>query len=709
MSNALVISVRLHGGSYHGSGAWPPAPGRLFQALVAAGAKGRHLSDEDHRALEWLEGCGPPIVAAPAAREGKSVTLYLPNNDIDKVGGDPTKMASQKTAKRVRAYHFGEEDWLVYAWRYTANSPHPAVIKRLAEQLYQFGRGVDMAWAKAQLVDDNELEQSLGAFRGVVYRPGLGQRPPLLACPRMGTLASLSRRFEAQTNRFRSVSLGRSQQVALSQAPPPQFESVSYGGTSETSSFELKEAVSLRQVGALTTALKEAATIRLGKAFPELHAEIEGLIAGRPKKSGASRERVRVVPLPSVGHRHADMAVRNVWIEVPPSSLPVQDIQWAFSGLRVDTDPSLGAAELTAVSNDLGGMPRHYGIEAEKAYQAWVTVTPMVLPQTVSRRRLSPKRQKAEAKGAAERMREQAAATSAARQALRHAGVGHVVTRIEVQREPFHATGERAERFAEGTRFPKERLWHVRLEFGDPIIGPLILGDGRYTGLGLFAPVPATEEVLKVFRITGGLQSGADVETVCHHFRRAVMSLFGDLPGKGAIDPVFSGHSSDGADLDHKHLFFGAELDARQPRVFLHGWLSSEQRRCLDKVALKLQVILAGPAGELKVKSTTPERRDDPAFGWSRHWASSTDYIPTRHPKGTDQAFALESDIRVELARRGFPEPASVRLLRVYEGRRGGVKVRLSLSFDDKVAGPILLGRTSHFGGGLMRRADSRA
>ncbi|MGH9581369.1 MAG: type I-G CRISPR-associated protein Csb2 [Bryobacteraceae bacterium] len=60
--------------------------------------------------------------------------------------------------------------------------------------------------------------------------------------------------------------------------------------------------------------------------------------------------------------------------------------------------------------------------------------------------------------------------------------------KVRVQREPFELNGERAEAFAKGTRFSKHWLWHVEAEFADKISGPLIIGDGRFLGLGLMAP-----------------------------------------------------------------------------------------------------------------------------------------------------------------------------------------------------------------------------
>ena len=71
MPQSLLIVVRFSEGRYHGqddgfNGAdgWPPSPGRLFQALVAAAARGADLLPEDVRALEWMEGLRPPRIAA---------------------------------------------------------------------------------------------------------------------------------------------------------------------------------------------------------------------------------------------------------------------------------------------------------------------------------------------------------------------------------------------------------------------------------------------------------------------------------------------------------------------------------------------------------------------------------------------------------------------------------------------------------------------
>jgi CRISPR-associated protein Csb2 len=130
----------------------------------------------------------------------------------------------------------------------------------------------------------------------------------------------------------------------------------------------------------------------------------------------------------------------------------------------------------------------HYGIGG-KVFRIWRTVTPVALPDPARRRRIEPGRANEETKGGAERSVEQRYAAGAIVQALRLAQIATRAEIIRVQREPFEARGERVEAFAPGTRFEKERLWHAEITFGDPIGGPLVIGDGRFLGLGVFAPV----------------------------------------------------------------------------------------------------------------------------------------------------------------------------------------------------------------------------
>ena len=132
MTRALLLSVRFHDGRYHGAGDWPPAPARLFQALVAGAARGSELADGDERALKWLETLDPPKIAAPTTRVGQSFESYVPNNDLDKYGGDPRKIGKTRTAtKTIRPHIFDAETPLLFIWTFN-NDPSGAGMLELS-------------------------------------------------------------------------------------------------------------------------------------------------------------------------------------------------------------------------------------------------------------------------------------------------------------------------------------------------------------------------------------------------------------------------------------------------------------------------------------------------------------------------------------------------------------------------------------------------
>jgi CRISPR-associated protein Csb2 len=226
--------------------------------------------------------------------------------------------------------------------------------------------------------------------------------------------------------------------------------------------------------------------------MPASAANIDRVLVGRkPDGTNHSRpeDRVRIVPLPSIGHVHADRQVRHILVEAPPTCpLRPEDIQWAFSSLEL-TDADTGVVVANLVRTDDQSFLGHYGIGAEGAYRVWRTVTPAALPEEVRRRRIDPARKFEQAKAGTERKQEEIRATAAVCQALRHAGVRTALANVRLQREPHEDNGRRVEEFAEEPRFGKHRLWHVQVDFRAPLTGPLTIGDGRFLGLGVLAPV----------------------------------------------------------------------------------------------------------------------------------------------------------------------------------------------------------------------------
>jgi CRISPR-associated protein Csb2 len=500
MTTFLVLSIRLHDGRYHGAGNWPPAPARLFQALIAGSGISGPLPPDHLKALEWMETvCAPPIIAAPRAALGQSVGNFVPNNDLDAKGGDPRNIGAIRTKKQIRPRIFEATTPFHYAWEIPAgeeSSDQSVVLQQLADRVYQFGRGVDFAWATAELMSEKDLDSLLNGYAGTVHRPTpLGSNGLALACPEKGSLSSLERRYAANAERFDLIQSGRVFSQSFRQQPKARFRLVAYDSPPARRIFDLREPEALERfspwplsgVYQLVKLSRDLAGQKMTTAFPAQEADVQRWLIGRQangSNGGSPAERIRLIPIPSIGHEHADMRVRRLLVEIPGACpFAPEDVFWAFSGLRIEADK--GGPLLAPSSGP--DMLKYYS--AEKGATVWRSVTPIAVPESAGRRRIEPSRRSAEAKPASEKRAEQNRAAHAVIVALRHADVRSPVAQIAVQREPFNGSGERVEAFAAGSRFAKERLWHVEITFTEPHLGPLIVGDGRFSGLGILIPV----------------------------------------------------------------------------------------------------------------------------------------------------------------------------------------------------------------------------
>ena len=105
MSDKLVVSVSLLTGRFHGKGQgnaaeWPPAPFRLFQALVAGAAQTISV-DAARSALLWLEIQATSSIRTPSAYKGNKINLYVLTNQRDKAIGTKKSEAELKTKKVI--------------------------------------------------------------------------------------------------------------------------------------------------------------------------------------------------------------------------------------------------------------------------------------------------------------------------------------------------------------------------------------------------------------------------------------------------------------------------------------------------------------------------------------------------------------------------------------------------------------------------------
>lgn len=721
MARGLLLSVRFHDGRYHGIGDWPPSPARLFQALVAGAACGHKLAELDKTALVWLESLPAPVIASPIVRAQRGFTNFVPNNDLDSVGGDPTRVGEIRAGKIIRPLLFGSEAPLLYAWTFVPDAEaeaHARSICIIAERLFQLGRGVDMAWASGEILEPAEIETRLAAADGVIHRPG-GTIGRSLLCPMQGSFESLAARFHGTRSRFSRAG----KQQLFTQPRKARFAMVIYDSPPQLELLDLRQPApdapfspwALTKAIGLVERARDGAAARLREALPGKAGEIDRVFIGRESTEADKAARIRIIPLPSIGHRHADHAIRRVAIEIPPNCpLRTEDISWSFSGLDLETDHQTGEVLRILTPATDHSMLRYFGFDDD--CRAWRSATPVALP--VSRRRIDPAHicDRAEQKDATERLDEEAKARSAVRQALRHAGIDAPVESIRVQREPWEAKGARAEDFATPPRFPKERLWHVQIAFTKAVRGPLVLGDGRYLGLGLLAPVRKTRAIF-AFVLKGAEALPGHEAPIASAARRAVMSRVQEKLGQGKLLPAFfTGHEPNGAPHrpgHHAHLFYAVDLSSTPahlliiaPHLVEHRRATKWEHECCDTLEDALAdftFLRAGAAGLFDLSPLGEVSGSDPICGLARTWVSATPYRPTRHRKRSCSLVeALVADVACECARRNLPHPA-VEVISIEKGPRGGIEARLCLTFSVAVEGPILLGHDAHEGGGAFK------
>lgn len=723
---ALVIYVRFHDGRYHGKGDWPPSPARVFQALVAGAGLSGPLAESEREALRWLQTLQAPIVAAPRAwQPRRGVLFYMPNNDSDGIEGDPLKMAKIRTATKIfRPYLFATGIPFMYAWplgQEPADQQRAETICSLTLRLYQLGRGIDMAWAWGETRDEGELEDLLAGYPGQVFRPSTNGCGRLLPTAFPGSLQSLEVRYEAYGKRFSCLKEGKTVKVVFRQPPKPRFQLTPYQSPPSRQMYELRDPVEadvfefwpLERAHSLVVRLRDGAVARLKGAMPSRVADIDRVLVGR-RPDGTNdcppESRVRIIPLPSIGHMHADREIRRVLVETPPGCLlHPDDIHWAFSGLDVINRDG-GEVLATLIRTDDDSFLGHYGAENDRASCLWRTVTPAVLPDSARRRRIDPVRKVLEAKSGSERWAEQERAAAAVGQALRHVSIREGIHAIRVQRDPFEANGRRVEDFAEETRFEKHRLWHVEIEFSARVQGPLAIGDGRFLGLGIMAPVTQARGVY-AFAVESGLMGSPNPEGLARAMRRAVMARVQEQI-QGPLPKYFSGHEADGSPARgarSSHLAFAFDparsrllviaphvLDRRSPN---HDEAAS--LAILDRALEGLRELRAGEAGVLSLGAAIVLVEQDPLFAPAREWSTLTRYRVTRHVRAADARQALASDIQAQLRVREFPE-AEVTPIQC-EGIAGrGLEGAATLKFKVAVTGPILVGRNRFLGGGMF-------
>lgn len=442
---------------------WPPHPDRLFSALVSsayARTVGSTLDPADRAALLWLEGLPAPIWSGPLMLgSGRLIQSFVPTNAVDLrvVGGKRLiKLAAlpEFRSRQQRSFVSIAVDSPGYwTWPDAEMGKHAVAVKRLVEGVARLGASPSFVrlW----------LESHPPAAT-LIPAPSNGENSVAIRLPHIGRLQSLEHAFAV--NRRPSFS------IPITYAPPYAVAPAESVAPSPWAlSYFLKFDHPVRDDIAhgliWSEALRRAVLSRAGESGDILEA-----LHGHAKLGHCA-----FIAVPDVGYAYSDAHLLGVAVLLP-SDLPLGDREAIYQVLaRVDRVVVRGQAiGLTSVAS----LPPNrvpMGLRGERwsgprgGTTDWVSVTPVVFDRfPKNRRRILPVIQT---------------------MAL-WAGLPEVL-----DAQLIHGTSILGGVFAQD--FITERrpsvtphfVSHMSVLFAKPVHGPILMGQLRNFGLGLFIPV----------------------------------------------------------------------------------------------------------------------------------------------------------------------------------------------------------------------------
>ena len=487
----LILEVEFIVGRYAGARSpfdkasdFPPAEDRLFSALMASwGLCGR--TNDAARALKWLERHSPARIAASPHGERTTPWTFVPVNEAT--------LPRRRTRQRRR---------------FPTAIPHVGVISYLWEAAEPDARTF------ASLQDLAHNTPYLGKTSSLVrcwFRQDRGaiESWPTVITPRR-VYAGRFDELEWYFQRGKLPSPGAS--VPPEQPPRPVGPQSVFGTEWIVFADAGHRRPDLRRTAAATRAMRSALLRSFGRReAPEIISGHHRGVAGQPSRA----PHLAIVPLANVAWRNADERVLGIALVLPrgASSQDRQEVAYAVARLHEEcgvsgteslelevpleaANPS-GPAELWRLVREPAPAPRSLrsGRYARRA-RIWSTVTPIALdnapvpgrPEERQRQAMDEIKFSCERIGLPRPSGIQVALHSA------HAGSPSVPAWQNGSSQEIAAVLRRGgyaswEQWDLPTYIRHQPLTHATLSWQEPVEGPVILGAGRFVGLGLCLPL----------------------------------------------------------------------------------------------------------------------------------------------------------------------------------------------------------------------------
>ena len=368
---------------------------------------------------------------------------------------------------------------MTYVWADAEpTEPQRAVLDTLLSRVVRLGHSSSLV--SARLIDESV---------DTTWRPD-AEGEATLRVVAEGQLSALERAFE------------RHQEVEPRVMPAVQqgyTATARHGEVPTASSVFSRDWLVLRRVsGPLFPMTSAVGLSRAVRRTLMLYAEepISELLSGHALNGQPSeRPHLAIVPVPFVGHLHASGAVLGIGL-VFPRSAGLEDRRAVYTALarwerehrQEDEDTpvlplNLGEAGVLHLERVEWGSVQaslRSGVWAGPA-AVWSSVTPIALDRNPGDLRSRDHRKLAEAV---------ATASDVVGTACERIGLPHP-NAVEILPAAPWAAAAKARRYPAFPGDPgrtQRVLTHARLMFDQPVSGPVLLGAGRYVGLGLFRP-----------------------------------------------------------------------------------------------------------------------------------------------------------------------------------------------------------------------------
>jgi len=458
---------------------WPPSPWRMLCALLNA-AKPASAKDIPP-ALRWLAALpAPEILTPPTGEELHEPKHIVPLNDIFPTEPWRDGPKSRERLAKVRADRrlpvMGDHT-VRYVWKLSDPAPSAYVeaLDALMAMVPYLGIGEDSGIGSASLIP--EKKRFPESSRWIPNR-GTGTSLPVVDESTLERLVTFHHSGKRQVARFSEITPAFIP-YHCENSPDGvflvfRFED-SRGGFVSFDPREFCE-VAERVRGALLDALQTT-----GVTCDFLH--------GHHAKG---RDHIQIVPIPSLGHEHADGRIRRVLLKGNPPAGEMREISMALKELSYAPLAKTGACLVPEYSKS--GVLRLITEESN----VWVSASPVVLPNPELRGRDGDAWRNRANLPAADLLRIQEKRKNGQKKIVSRLllDAGHEVIDLAVQEQPFHRSIPSANAFKITTsraKYLKHTRCHLRVVLATNLRGPLLIGPGRFFGLGLLVPARALQ------------------------------------------------------------------------------------------------------------------------------------------------------------------------------------------------------------------------